>query len=124
MKIKNFSWSYGTTELNKFSGDFDKLDQMVFDSLKGIHGHCIAEMIEVNQNKYGNYDTTKRQLGSIDLKELNKFQSSEYWHKAGGIRRLIYKYYIAPKTQVQQADSAVVLTGPIDSASKETTINP
>jgi len=40
LNISNFDWSYGVVAINQFSGDFDKLDEKVYDLLQGKSGSC------------------------------------------------------------------------------------
>jgi len=91
LKISNFAWGYGVVGFNRFNGDFDRLDEKVYDELKGKNGSCMVYMQRQRKDKYGNRDTTSKLIGEIDLTELNKYQDWTYWQKEGGIRKLLYQ---------------------------------
>jgi hypothetical protein len=100
LEITEFEWSYGMIGFNKFSGDFETLDHKVYDVLKGKSGLCEVYLEVKSNDKYGQTNKSFNNIGNINLSELNRFQSWEYWSKDGGIRHLIYKHDI-------QADSTV-----------------
>jgi hypothetical protein len=122
LAIKNFKWSYGMTEINKFNGDFATLDKMVYDSLKGRYGDCRLSIINATKNKYGSVDSTKVNFGVLQLAELNKYQTWEYWHTDGGIAKMLHNYYNAPKPDSAQMTTAKVDTVPSNQISDNTLI--
>lgn len=106
LNIKNFSWSYGTVELNSFHGDFDALDKKVFDLLKGKNGICEVRLQDTGKDKYGNPNDGMDNIGTIDIDELNRFQDWTYWQKEHGIRSLLYKKYIQRESTESTTDSS------------------
>jgi len=97
LTISDFDWSYGLVRINEFSGDFETLDRKVFNLLDNKQGSCSVVMSFAKTNKYGKGDTSTAIIGVISLSELNKYQSWEYWHKDGGIRRLLYQRMFPPQ---------------------------
>ncbi|MBE9584021.1 hypothetical protein IM792_06130 [Mucilaginibacter sp. JRF] len=110
LTVNNFKWSYGTVGINSFSGDIETLDKAVYKELKGSSGSCFVYFRNVDKNKYGEDSITVDTMGYINIDELNKFQGWEYWHKAGGIQKMIYAKYIAPQeaTKRTSTDTAEV----------------
>jgi hypothetical protein len=117
LQITEFNWGYGMTSINEFNGDFDKLDARVFDLLKGKEGNCKVYIENKQTDKYGKENSTSEYVGDIDLSELNKYQTWEFWHKASGIKSLLYKKYVAPKAELTVADSAKMDSLPMDTVS-------
>ncbi|MCC8410491.1 hypothetical protein LJ707_16230 [Mucilaginibacter sp. UR6-1] len=105
LTVHNFKWSYGTIGINQFSGDFATLDKEVFEKLKGNSGSCLVLFKNVDKNKYGADSINVDTMGYININELNKFESWEYWHKAGGIKKMIYDKYIARQEDGSLLDS-------------------
>jgi hypothetical protein len=103
LTISDFSWSYGTTQVNKFNGDFETLDRKVFNLLHNKKGSCYVVMNIAHVTKYGQSKGDTSTIGMIDLSELNRYQSWEYWYKSGGIQKLLYNYLFPP---LKMADSA------------------
>jgi len=91
LNITKFSWGYGLVGFNQFSGDFDKLDENVYDLLKDKSGTCQVYMQAQDNDKYGNKDSTMKYIGDINIDELNKYQDWHYWQTSAGIRTLLYK---------------------------------
>jgi len=117
LEISKFTWGYGMTSFNQFSGDFAKLDTKVFDLLKGKEGICKVYLQESTTDKYGKENTSMNYVGDIDITELNKFQTWEYWRKEHGIQVLLYKKFVA-KPSMAMADSARDVPASLDSMSK------
>ncbi|MGN6177833.1 MAG: hypothetical protein ACTHNW_01555 [Mucilaginibacter sp.] len=92
LNISEFPWGYGTVAINKFSGDFDKLDEKVFDLLKGKTGICKVYLADNGTDKYGNHNSNSKYIGDIDMNELGRYQDWKFWQNGdGGIRKLLYK---------------------------------
>jgi hypothetical protein len=108
LDITKFNWGYGVTEINKFNGDFDRLDEKVYDLLKGKTGICRVNLQGNGKDKYGKADSTMQYIGDINIDELNKYQSWKYWQRDAGIGALLYKRFVKPssmdsvKTEVVQ----------------------
>lgn len=113
LNITDFAWSYGLTEINKFNGDFEKLDQKVFDLLKGKNGTCKVYIEDTNKDQYGRITKLNKYVGVIELAELNKYETWEYWHKNAGIKTLIYKF-INKHTTAIQVDSVAMEPSSLD----------
>jgi hypothetical protein len=107
LKIYEFTWGYGTVSFNQFSGDFDKLDEKVFDLLKGKEGMVRVYLTNNEKDQYGKATDTILFIGEINLAELNRYEGWEYWHKSAGIQTLLYKKFVAP-TEATSMDSAVI----------------
>ena len=88
---------------------------MVYDSLRGRSGDCLISIANKNINKYGTIDSSKTDYGFLNVDELNKFQNWEYWHKDGGIAKIISRYYSTPPSGSAKIDSARVDTVPTNS---------
>lgn len=110
LHVRNFIWGYGTVELNKFHGDFDKLDQEVYNLLKGKTGSCQVYLHNSNKDKYGNVGDTTDNIGTIDIDELNKFQDWTYWQKEHGLRTLLYKKYVQKEPIATDIDTTTMST--------------
>jgi len=108
LNISNFDWSYGVVAINQFSGDFDKLDEKVYDLLQGKSGSCEVYIELKNIDRYGNSNKTLKYVGVINIDELNKYQDWHYWQRDDGMRMLIYKRILWK--QSQNADSTAVYT--------------
>jgi hypothetical protein len=91
LTITKFSCGYGITEFNHFSGDFDKLDEKVYDALKGKSGSCKVYLEQQGKDNYGNDSHATNYIGDINIDELNKYQDWTYWQKDAGIKTLLYK---------------------------------
>lgn len=100
LTIADFNWNYGVTEVNKFSGDFETLDQKVFNTLQNKQGTCVILLKDTFNDHYGQPHDTSKTIGTVNLTELNRFKSWIYWHNDGGIQKMIYKFLFPP------ADSA------------------
>ncbi len=100
LRISEFDWSYGRIEFNKYSGDFERLDRKVFNLLKGKTGTCTIYMTSKVRNQYGTEKSESQLIGDLDLKELNKYESWEYWHKNAGIKQLLNQKYFPERSQV------------------------
>jgi hypothetical protein len=122
LSISKFIWGYGTTEINKFNGDFEKLDEKVYEKLKGKQGTCKIFMEAITKDKYGKEVSKSDYIGDIELSELNKFQNWEYWHKESGIKSLLYKKYILVGDS-EQVDSARMGSAKMDTISTDRTPN-
>lgn len=105
LKISDFEWGYGRVRFNQFNGDFERLDEMVFDLLNGKNGTVSVYLLNSQKDQYGNSQDTTVFIGEIDLSELNKYKDWAYWHKSAGIQSLLYKKFVNPDVQ---ADSSVV----------------
>lgn len=116
LKIVDFTWSYGLIEINKFSGDFETLDHKVFNLLEGKQGTCEVILVNSIRDKYGKESIKEMRIGAIDLTELNRYESWEYWHKETGIQRLLSNFLNPP---MPMADSAKV----VDSSTNSRSIN-
>ena len=97
LNISEFVWGYGMTEINQFNGDFDKLDEKVYDLLKGKSGTSSVYIEAKVVDKYGNSNSTMNYVGDINIDELNKYQDWQVWHNDAGIRTIIYKNVINHK---------------------------
>lgn len=104
LTISDFQWSYGRIEINKYSGDFEKLDRKVYDLLKGKSGKCAVYMTSLTKDQYGSDKVSKELIGELDLQELNKYESSEYWHKNAGIMQLLNQKYFPERSEVPQQE--------------------
>ncbi|MBW4890123.1 hypothetical protein KXQ82_10370 [Mucilaginibacter sp. HMF5004] len=126
LEISNFKWNYGLTEINKFNGDFETLDHNVFDLLKGKQGICTVKLEQSQTDKYGKSSSIYANIGTIDLTELNKFESWEYWYKDGGIQRLLYKLYFSntDSTKIETAPPVSQSLGQAITGEQNTTIKP
>lgn len=114
LRISEFVWSYGTIEFNRYSGDFEKLDRKVFNLLKGKTGTCTVYINSKVRDQYGSEKSESQLIGDLDLKELNKYESWEYWHKNAGIKQLLNQKYFPERSQVlnQEAmDSISIMPG-------------
>lgn len=107
LEIKDFQWSYGLTEINKFTGDFEGLDQKVFDVLQGKKGNCEVKLEQKQTDKYGTSTSVYIVIGTINLDELNKYQDWHYWHKDGGIMKLFSAHFVEDKSNTVNIDSIV-----------------
>lgn len=106
LNVANFQWSYGVTAINQFNGDFDKLDQKVFNLLQGKSGICQVRIENRTTDKYGKSDTSMLYVGDINIDELNKYQDWSYWQKESGIRKMIYsKLFARPSMDSVRTDS-------------------
>ncbi|MDB5288427.1 MAG: hypothetical protein JWR05_3376 [Mucilaginibacter sp.] len=94
LTISKFTWSYGTTEINKFNGDFEKLDEKVYNLLKDKKGICKVYLESTSKDEYGKTNSASDYIGDINIDELNKFEDREYWHKNGGTLHLLYQKFI------------------------------
>ena len=119
LTISNFEWSYGTTSFNQFNGNFDKLDEKVFDLLKDKTGFCQVYIEQLNTDKYGNADSTTRPIGHIIINELAKYHDWQYWQKDYGIRKMLYETVVRP--YIQRNDSTAVLKDTSTLSSKPVT---
>jgi hypothetical protein len=115
LTISDFKWSYGMVDINKYSGDFEKLDHKVYDLLKGKTGKCIVYMTSKTKDQYGSEKTESQLIGELDLEELNKYESSEYWHKNAGIVQLLNQKYFPKKFESTQLNESYVDSGGVDS---------
>lgn len=115
LNITKFDWTYGIVAINQFSGDFDRLDEKVYNLLKDKTGACQVYIELKNIDKYGSTNSTLKHIGVINIDELNRFQDWQYWQKDGGIRKLIYTHMIL--NQAHLLDSTVTTT-------VDTTIHP
>ncbi|MXV17728.1 hypothetical protein [Hufsiella ginkgonis] len=95
LTISEFKWGYGTASINSFSGDFEKLDEKVFDALEGKQGSCRVYMLNSTTDSYGKVKITNDYIGDIDLSELSKYENWHYWHRNKGISAMLYKKYIS-----------------------------
>lgn len=115
LNITEFSWGYGITAINQFNGDFDTLDEKVFDLLKGKAGLCQLYLQETGKDKYGNGEKAMTYIGDIDINELSKFQSWKYWQQEAGIRTILYKKYLKQDSNITVDSLAVPTTSaPVD----------
>src|SRR4051812_19174135 len=67
LKISNFTWGYGVTAINQFSGDFEKLDSKVYELLKAKEGICKVYLEQVTKDKYGNSTSGFTYIGDINI---------------------------------------------------------
>ena len=104
LTITDFQWSYGRIEINEYSGDFEKLDRKVFDLLKGKSGKCSVYMTSKTKDQYGSDKVSNDLIGELDLQELNKYESWEYWHKNAGIMQLLNQKYFPEGSEVLQLE--------------------
>ena len=107
LSITNFDWSYGTAEINKFNGDFDKLDEKVFDLLQDKSGFCQVYLEQRNVDKYGNNNSSMQLIGHINIDELAKYRDWQYWQKDGGLKKMIYATMV--QLDAHRNDSTAVL---------------
>lgn len=134
--IKEFKWGYGTIRVNQFSGDFDKLDKKVFNSLKGKDGTIDIVIESTLKDKYGKDSTDTQYIGKLDLSELNRYEDWEYWHKASGIRSLLKEKFrinkesgegedvLADETNWDEIDAANPDLKPADDIAPRTGLKP
>ena len=122
LNITQFEWGYGMTAINQFNGDFDKLDNKVFDLLKGKTGMCQVFLQATAKDKYGKADSTMNYIGDINIDELNRFRDWQYWQKDAGIRTLLSKQ-LAAEQSAAKVDSTMVATA-ITPSSTETVTAP
>ncbi|WP_256014171.1 hypothetical protein [Desertivirga xinjiangensis] len=115
LHISEFDWGYGRVEFNKFSGDFKKLDEKVFDLLEGKNGTVSVYLLNSQKDQYGKIQDTSVYIGDIDLLELNKYEDWEYWHNSAGIKSLLYKKFVEKKES--GTDSTAVEYVPLTTSS-------
>lgn len=91
LDISNFTWSYGLTSINELNGDFEKLDEKVYNALNGKSGLCSIFIQSQQKDQYGKLIGTVENFGQIDINELNRYEDWHYWHNNAGIRPMILK---------------------------------
>lgn len=89
--IDDFEYSFGVIEINKASGDFDKLNRKVFSLLKNHTGNCAVYVNIKSQDKYGNITEVYQRKGTINTNELRKYKNVELWAKSGGMQRILLR---------------------------------
>lgn len=87
--IDEFEYSFGVIEINKASGDFEKLNEKVFDLLIKEKGTCGIYVKVKSIDKYGNETEAYQYKGTIDIDEMRKFKNATFWAKSGGMQKLL-----------------------------------
>lgn len=91
--VKDFEYkiAYGIEGIGQrtVKGDFEKLDEKLFKKLREKKGICKVYFKNIGKDEYGNTTENDEYMCTIDLNELNRYNSDEYWHKAGGILKCI-----------------------------------
>jgi len=110
--IDEFKFSVGMNGENLVSGDFDKLNEKVYKLLKGKYGKCEIYLNVKSKDKYGASTGGYQSFGSLDLQELNKYQSVDYWKQSGGLQPILTGNQVSTDTAevVEEASSLQKLT--------------
>jgi hypothetical protein len=124
LKISNFSWGYGVVTINQFNGDFDRLDEKVYNLLKGKTGTCKVNMQSTAKYRYGKPDLTISYIGDINIDELNKYQDWKYWQRESGIRKLLYSRFVSPQMDSVKTETITPSQALVDTTSRATSYQP
>lgn len=108
--IDEFKFTVGMVGFNQVSGDFDKLNEKVYDLLKGKSGKYEVFLKVKNKDKYGNTSEEYQSFGSVDADELNKYKSAKYWNESGGMQVILTGN---DTSNDAYTDSAVVVDVPL-----------
>lgn len=114
LTISDFEWSYGITSINRYNGDFEKLDKKVFKKLNGKDGVCKIYLNSMIKDQYGKEKLETNYIGDFDLSDLNKYESWEYWHKNSGIISLLNNKYLSDNTGPVSTNTDSELTEAIE----------
>jgi hypothetical protein len=87
--IDDFNFSVGVVGFNQVSGDFEKLNQKVYNLLKGKSGKYNVFLKVEERDKYGKTSSDYKLFGTINADELNKYQSAKYWGESGGLQPIL-----------------------------------
>lgn len=87
--IDEFKYTVGIVGHNEITGDWDKLNEKVYDLLKGKKGNCDVYLLTESTDQYGNQSKSYYLKGNFDIDELNKYQSEKYWRESGILQKII-----------------------------------
>lgn len=87
--VYNLHYTVGLTGFNEVNTNMAEFDKLVWDKLKGNFGLRQVIKHNVGKDQYGNIEKKEQEFGSINLDELNKYQTFEDFKRAGGFYILI-----------------------------------